>query len=178
MLSSNLHTILFQFLNSPSSSSLQLSKQLHTPEPPDKMQFSTAIITALLALTVTAAPQAGAIPNAGEIAALVPDFGVQPSQGNDGAGNCVTPVAPAKIPCTCPPARDQYLAQLTAAVQAGNTFGLPAPFPTGTDNASQIARFQTMLSVMQNINGAKGRGCPAISTTFKQSLDALTGAPA
>ena len=141
------------------------------------MQFSTAVITAILALTVSAAPQAPAqgIPNAGAIAALVPDFGVTPGQGNDGTGNCVTPIAPAKIECDCPPARDQYLSQLTAAVQAGNTFGLPAPFPTGQDNQSQIVRLQTMLAVMQNVKGSKGVGCPAISTTFKQTLDGLTG---
>jgi hypothetical protein len=142
------------------------------------MQFTTVIITAILALSVTAAPQAGAIPDANQIAALVPEFGVKTGDGDDGTGNCITPFAAAKIPCTCPPPRAQYLAQLTAAVQAGNTFGLPAPFPTGTDNASQIARFQTMLAVLQNINGAKGRGCPAISTIFKQSLDEVTGAGA
>ena len=144
------------------------------------MQITTAFVTAILALTVTAAPQAPApaIPDASTIASLVPDFGVQPGQGNDGQGNCVTPVAPNKIPCTCPPPRAQYLSQLTAAVQAGNTFGLPAPFPTGQDKASQTSRLQTMLSVMQNINGAKGVGCPAVSTTFKQTLDALQrGAP-
>ncbi|ERF70388.1 hypothetical protein EPUS_05207 [Endocarpon pusillum Z07020] len=142
------------------------------------MQFTAAIITAILAITVTALPQApgqGA-PDAAAIAALVPDFGVQAGQGDDGAGNCVTPVAPAKIPCTCPPPRGDYLSQLTAAVQAGNTFGLPAPFPTGSDTASQTTRLQTMLSVMQNFNGAKGKGCPAISTTFKQTLDGLSRA--
>jgi hypothetical protein len=141
------------------------------------MQFTTAVITAFLALTVSAAPQAPAaeIPDASTIASLVPDFGVTPGQGADGTGNCVTPVAPAKIACDCPPPRDQYLAQLTAAVQAGNTFGLPAPFPTGQDTQSQIVRLQTMLSVMQNSKGSKGAGCPAISTTFKQTLDGLTG---
>lgn len=115
-------------------------------------------------------------PNAGAIAALVPDFGVIPGQSPDGTGNCVTPVAPAKIACDCPPPRDEYLSQLTAAVQAGNTFGSPADFPTGSDTQSQIIRFQTMLAVMQSVKGAKGAGCPAISTTFKKSLDALTGA--
>lgn len=142
------------------------------------MRFTTTVITAILALTVTALPQAPAqeVPDASAIAALVPDFGVQAGQGDDGAGNCVTPVAPAKIPCTCPPPRDQYLSQLTTAVQTGKTFDLPAPFPTGSDKQSQIVRLQTMLSVMQNVNGAKGKGCPAISTTFKKTLDGLTGA--
>jgi hypothetical protein len=165
------------------------------------MQFTTVFLTAIVALTVTAAPQRGGqgapntnaqgapnaegapnaggqgVPNAGAIAALVPEFGVTPGQSPDGKGNCVTPVAPAKIACDCPPPRDEYLSQLTAAVQAGNTFGSPADFPTGSDTQSQIIRFQTMLAVMQSVKGAKGKGCPAISTTFKKSLDALTGAP-
>ncbi len=142
------------------------------------MRFTTTVITAILALTVTALPQAPAqeAPDAAAIPALVPDFGVQAGQGDDGAGNCVTPVAPAKIPCFCPPARGEYLSQLTEAVQAGTSFGEKTPFPTGSDTESQIIRLKTMLTVMQSINGTKGVGCPAVSTTYKQTLDRLEGA--
>jgi hypothetical protein len=159
------------------------------------MQFTTVFVTAILALTIAAAPQASgqaspvaaapqtsgqasgqAAPGAATIASLVPDFGVQPGQGNDGSGNCVTPLSPNPIRCDCPPPRDQYLSQLTAAVQAGNTFGKPAPFPTGADKQSEIQRLETMLSVLQNVRGALGSGCPAISCTYKQKLDSLTGA--
>ena len=136
------------------------------------MQFTTVLLSALLGLTVNAAPQ-GAVPDAATIASLTPDFGVTAGQQPNGAGDCVTPVAAAKINCNCPPPRDQYLAKLTADVQSGNSFGLPTPFPTGSDTESQKVRFQTMLTVLQNINGAKGNGCPAISTTYKQKMDAL-----
>lgn len=140
------------------------------------MQFTTVFLSALLALTVNAAPQgaANSVPDAATIASLTPDFGVIPGQQPDGTGNCVTPIAAPKISCNCPPPRDQYLARLTADVQNGASFGLPVPFPTGSDTESQKVRFQTMLTVLQNINGAKGKGCPAISTTYKQKLDALS----
>lgn len=140
------------------------------------MHFTTVILTTLLALSVTALPQApnaSGRPDARTIASLTPEFEVQPGQQPDGTGNCVTPVAPAKINCNCPPARDRYLSALTFAVQNGSTFGLPAPFPTGSDTQSQRVRFQTMLAVMQNIDGQVGKGCPAISTTYKKKLDAL-----
>jgi hypothetical protein len=113
------------------------------------------------------------------ISALVPEFGVVAGQ-NPSADkkDCTTTVAPAKIPCDCPPPREKYIDQLVAAVQAGNTFGLPAQFPTGNDKQSQIVRFQTMLAVLQSVRGEKGKGCPAISTTYKKDLDKLTGAAA
>jgi hypothetical protein len=154
------------------------STQKKSHQKSNAMQFTTVLVTAILALTVAAAPQASgqAAPDAATIASLVPDFGVQPGQGNNGTGDCVTPLSPKPIQCDCPPPRDQYLSQLTAAVQAGNTFGLPAPFPTGADKQSEIPRLETMLSVLQNVKGAKGSGCPAISTVFKQKLDSLTGA--
>lgn len=147
------------------------------------MQFHSTLIPALLlALTTTlvsAAPQAAPPPplnppSPATIASLVPEFGVAPGQNPDGTGRCTTPIAPALIPCDCPPNRDAYLSQLFTAVKEGDTFGLNADFPTGTDTQSQIIRFQTMLAVLQSFRGSKGSGCPAISTTFKQSLDALS----
>lgn len=138
------------------------------------MQFITAFITAFLALTVIAAPQAPASPpDAATINALVPAYGVTAGQSPDGTGNCVTPIAPKPIPCSCPADRGAYLGKLDFAVKNGSTLGLPAPFPTGPDKASEKIRLQTMLSVMQNFNGSVGVGCPAISTTFKKNLDAL-----
>lgn len=139
------------------------------------MQLITIFLSALLALTVNAAPQgaAGSTPDAATIVSLTPDFEVTAGQQPDGRGDCVTPLSPNKINCNCPPPRDRYLARLIAEVQQGNSFGLPTPFPTGSDTESQIVRFQTMLTVLQNINGEKGKGCPAISSTYKKKLDVL-----
>lgn len=182
LLFNNLSNDPFLFLKSYSFS--LLSRLLSSTVPSVRsrsltMQVTIALLTAVLALTVTAAPQAAtaAPPDAATIASLVPEFGVTAGQSPNGSGDCVTPIAKPLIKCDCPPPRDQYLAQVTAAVQAGNTFGLPAPFPTGNDKQSQIVRLQTLLSVMQNVKGAKGVGCPAIATTYKKTLDGLTGAP-
>ncbi len=142
------------------------------------MRFTTTVITAILALTVTALPQAPApaqnVPDAAAIAALVPDFGVKPGVKtglvNPGIDDCFTPVKPVPIPCACPPPMDKYLPQLVAAVQAGKTFGKPAPFPTGSDLDSKNARLGTMNAVLQSINGTLGTGCPAISNTWQQTV--------
>jgi hypothetical protein len=146
------------------------------------MQFTSILITAILALTVTAAPQLSERQTQIDLATvdkLVPAFGnTKGTFKGPGPNDCASPFAPptVAIPCDCPPDRPVFIQALTTAAQSGKTFDLPAPFPTGQDKPSQIARLQTMLSVMQNIRGAKGNGCPAVATSFKKTLDGLTGA--
>jgi len=116
------------------------------------------------------APAGGVDPN------LVPQFGVTAGQSPDGAGNCIG-INNIKIPCSCPPDRNSFIASLSANVAAGHDVhnpGVPAPFPTDNSTGSQIARIQTAISSLQNLFGS-GVGCPASSTTFSAQLKALTG---
>ncbi|KAJ7644462.1 hypothetical protein FB45DRAFT_975944 [Roridomyces roridus] len=119
-------------------------------------------------------------------ASLVPDFGVTPGVKDPaGSASCVG-INGKLIPCTCPPSRDTFIASLSANVANGHDvnnpavsralphrrFPIAAPFPTDSSIASQITRMQTLLSSLQNLNGA-GVGCPAVSTTFSSQLAAL-----
>ncbi|KAJ7904801.1 hypothetical protein B0H13DRAFT_2663388 [Mycena leptocephala] len=116
------------------------------------------------------APAGGVDPN------LVPQFGVSPGVNPTGTGDC-DGINGIKIPCSCPPSRDSFIASLSANVAAGhdiNNPGVPAPFPTDNSAGSQIARLQTSISSLQNLFGP-GVGCPAASTTFSAQLKALTG---
>ena len=153
------------------------------------MHFLASLITVILAVNVhvNARPQGAsddpaaqdegaANVDAATVESLTPEYGVEAGVNDDGSGNCETPIAPAKIPCTCPPPRDEFLTALTEAVQSGETFGLPAPFPTDDDPDSEKTRLTTMLSVLQNIDGGVGQGCPAIATTYKQRIDEIDGA--
>jgi hypothetical protein len=122
-----------------------------------------------------APPPAPAAP-AGFRADLVPDFGVSPGQNPTGTGDC-DGINGIKIPCSCPPTRDSFVASVAANVAAGhdiNNPGVPAPFPTDDSNGAKIARLQTSISSLQNLFGP-GKGCPAASTTFSAQLKALTG---
>ncbi|KAJ7243648.1 hypothetical protein C8J57DRAFT_1452371 [Mycena rebaudengoi] len=113
---------------------------------------------------------------AGFRADLVPDFGVSPGQNPTGTGDC-DGINGIKIPCSCPPTRDSFVASVAANVAAGhdiNNPGVPAPFPTDDSNGAKIARLQTSISSLQNLFGP-GKGCPAASTTFSAQLKALTG---
>lgn len=120
-------------------------------------------------------PPAPAAP-AGFNAALVPDFGVSPGQNPTGTGDC-DGINGIKIPCSCPPDRNAFIASVAANVAAGhdiNNPGVPAPFPTDDSAGAKIARLQTSISSLQNLFGP-GKGCPAASTTFSAQLKALTG---
>ncbi|KAJ6556556.1 hypothetical protein DFH09DRAFT_1491093 [Mycena vulgaris] len=121
--------------------------------------------------TPTPAPTAGGVdPN------LVPQFGVSPGVNPTGSGNC-DGINGIKIPCSCPPNRDLFIASLSANVAAGHDINNPsvaAAFPTDNSKGAQIARLQTSISSLQNLFGP-GKGCPAASTTFSAQLKALTG---
>ncbi|KAF2441807.1 hypothetical protein P171DRAFT_523734 [Karstenula rhodostoma CBS 690.94] len=97
-------------------------------------------------------------------ASLVPEFGVQAGQSPDGTGNCLG-LNNVKIPCSCPPDRQDFIQKVQAAAAAGNSEGVPVEFPLNDSSASKKARIGTSIIVLQNLNG-RGVGCPAASTTF------------
>jgi len=112
--------------------------------------------------------------------ALVPAFqwvsGIDPT----GTGNCAGAVngtngLPIQIPCSCPPAFDEFLDSLNANVAAGEAVNNPTvklEFPEDDSNASAITRMQASLVTLQNLHGS-GVGCPAVSTTYNAQLAAL-----
>ncbi|KAJ7145033.1 hypothetical protein C8R46DRAFT_1011617 [Mycena filopes] len=142
------------------------------------MKFTSTLISAVLAVSVSALPvqRRGVDPN------LVPQFGVTAGTNPTGTGDC-DGINGVKIPCTCPPSRDSFIASLSADVAAGhnvNNPGVPSPFPTDGSTASQITRIQTSITALQNLFGP-GVGCPAAATTFLAQIKALqdgTAAPA
>lgn len=129
-------------------------------------------------------PAGGVDPN------LVPQFGLQAGLNPTGTGDCDGIKNAAgqvvKIPCSCPPDRDSFIAvsissslprvavlklvlqSLSANVAAGhavNNTGVVVSFPTDNSKASKLARVQAAIVTLQNLKGP-GVGCPAASTTF------------
>lgn len=123
----------------------------------------------------------------------MPEFGLAAGINPTGTGDCDGIAGangqPIKIPCSCPPDRNQFIAvrlspflilessrlilfsvlqDLSANVAAGhavNNSGVTVAFPTDASKASQAVRIQAALVTLQNLNG-QGVGCPASSTTF------------
>ncbi|KAJ7505751.1 hypothetical protein B0H11DRAFT_1975996 [Mycena galericulata] len=132
-----------------------------------------ALLSAVFLVSVSAVP----VPSqkrAGVDPSLVPEFGIVAGTNPTGTGDC-DGVNGVKIPCSCPPDRDAFIASLSANVAAGhdvNNTGVAAPFPTDSSSASQIVRLQTSVTTLQNLHGA-GVGCPASSTTFLSQIAAL-----
>ncbi|KAJ7823005.1 hypothetical protein B0H13DRAFT_2126008 [Mycena leptocephala] len=116
------------------------------------MKFtSTFVSVVLVAVSVSAFP----VQKRGVDPALVPQFGVNPGVNPTGTGDC-DGINGIKIPCSCPPSRDDFIASLSANVAAGhdvNNPGIAAPFPTDNSIASQITRVQTSISSLQNLHG-------------------------
>lgn len=109
---------------------------------------------------------------------LVPQFGVEPNQNPTGTGDC-DGINGIKIPCACPPDRNDFINSLNANVDAGqvvNNPGTAVSFPTDDSKASQLARMQTAIVTLQNLNGP-GVGCPAASTTFVAQQQAIQNGP-
>ncbi|PPQ74267.1 hypothetical protein CVT24_001190 [Panaeolus cyanescens] len=104
---------------------------------------------------------------------LVPDLGHQAGVNPTGTGDCDGAVNgpdgnPIKIPCSCPPDRDAFIQAVSANVAAGhavNNPGISVSFPTGDSKEDQLARIQTSLVTLQNLQGP-GVGCPAAATTL------------
>jgi hypothetical protein len=129
------------------------------------------------------APQGGDVP-----ANLIPDFGFSSGRNPTGTGDCDGAVIggngqPIKIPCACPPDRGDFIRKLNDNVRAGhatNNPGIAVSFPLGTSKGEQLARMQTALVTLQNLNGP-GKGCPAASTTFlaqQKAIQDFNAAPA
>ncbi|KAF7331908.1 hypothetical protein MKEN_00071100 [Mycena kentingensis (nom. inval.)] len=136
------------------------------------MILSTALFCVTFFVSIVAVPVRRAVnPN------LVVRFGIEPNTNPTGTGDC-DGVKGIKIPCSCPPAFDEYVAALSQNVDAGHDVynpGVPAPFPTDTSLSSQITRLQTQLSTLQNLHGP-GVGCPAAATTWSFQLADLIAA--
>jgi hypothetical protein len=119
------------------------------------------------------APVGGVDPN------LVPQFGLQAGLNPTGTGDCDGIKNAAgqvvKIPCSCPPDRNSFIASLSANVAAGhavNNPGVAVSFPTDNSKASKLVRIQAALVTLQNLRGP-GVGCPAASTTFVAQQQAI-----
>jgi len=116
----------------------------------------------------------------------IPEFGHAAGLNPTGTGDCDGVANPAgvvvKVPCSCPPDRDQFIQQLNANVAAGHAVNNPSisvSFPTDDSQASQLARIHTATVTLQNLRGP-GQGCPSASTTFDQQardVQAGTSAP-
>ncbi|ETW82137.1 hypothetical protein HETIRDRAFT_445021 [Heterobasidion irregulare TC 32-1] len=114
------------------------------------------------------------------IAELAPPLGFISGVNPTGTGDCDGAVddangQPIKIPCSCPPDQNDYIANLTANVRAGHAVHNPSvalSFPTDNSTASQLARLNAAAVTLQNLNGP-GVGCPIVSTTFSAQQKAI-----
>jgi len=139
------------------------------------MKFSTyALSAAAVLVSVTSRPVKRDVdPN------LVPQFGVQAGVNPDGTGNCDgidgANGKPILIPCSCPPDRNTFIADLNTNVNLGHVSTNPSvavTFPTDDSTQSQLARIEAAIVTLQNLNGP-GVGCPASSTTFVAQQQAI-----
>jgi len=132
------------------------------------MKFTTALFaTAALVVSVSSIPVRRDVDST-----LIPEFGLAAGLNPDGTGNCDgvdgPNGSPILIPCSCPPARADFITDLNANVNAGHAVNNPSiavSFPSDNSQASQLARIDAALVTLQNLNGP-GVGCPASSTTF------------
>jgi hypothetical protein len=113
------------------------------------------------------------------IAQLAPQLGSVANNNPNRFGDCDGPRQPdgkiPKVPCACPPNREEFVNQLFANVQAGHAIRNPTvklSFPTGNSKADQHARITAATITLQNLNGP-GQGCPNVSTTLKAQSDAI-----
>ncbi|OBZ71453.1 hypothetical protein A0H81_08519 [Grifola frondosa] len=110
---------------------------------------------------------------------LVPQFGVQAGVNPDGTGNCDGVNGPngqpILIPCSCPPDRNTFIADLNGNLAAGHVVNNPSvgiSFPTDNSQASQLARLEAATVTLQNLHGP-GVGCPQAATTFGAQVQAI-----
>jgi len=110
---------------------------------------------------------------AAQINALAPKLGFTAGKNPTGTGNCDGAInggdgKPIQVPCGCPPDQATFNQHLLADVTAGHAVNNPTvkvSFPLDNSVASQLARVDTALVTLQNLNGP-GKGCPAVSTTL------------
>ncbi|KAH9920969.1 uncharacterized protein B0H18DRAFT_580020 [Fomitopsis serialis] len=115
---------------------------------------------------------------------LVPDYGITANSNPTGTGyvslvltagcshssrssDC-DGVNGVKIPCFCPPDRDEFIGNLSANVAAGKVINNPTvalSFPLDNSTQSALTRLNACLVTLQNQRGT-GVGCPAAATTW------------
>ncbi|KAJ7761775.1 hypothetical protein B0H16DRAFT_1455974 [Mycena metata] len=139
------------------------------------MKFSAAFIcTALFALSASAAPAVSIetrdlAADVGNFFNFIGGYGVQAGVDNQG-GSCTTPVAAARIPCSCPPDQGSFISTATANSQvghviSGNGAGTAVSFAaTGNDASDFTQRMFLFRDTMQ------GMGCPIVSTNWARLL--------
>ncbi|KAF9040820.1 hypothetical protein BJ165DRAFT_1492422 [Panaeolus papilionaceus] len=143
-----------------------------------KFFTATAVFFGATVSLVSAAPIEHRFMKRAVDPSLVPQFGIEPGQNPTGTGDC-DGVNGIKIPCSCPPNRDDFINSLNANVDAGhavNNPSVPVSFPADDSKASQLTRMQAALVTLQNLNGP-GVGCPAASTTFLAQQQAIQNGP-
>jgi len=147
------------------------------------MRYSLALLPAVAALlvSVSGAPINQPVRRPRDVPAnLVPDLGFTSGVNPTGTGDCDGAVngsdgKPIKVPCSCPPSRDAFIAALNANVAAGHAVHNPTvavTFPTGTSVSDQEGRIEASIVTLQNLNGP-GQGCPVVSTTLGLQQQAL-----
>ncbi|KAH7104657.1 hypothetical protein BKA62DRAFT_472175 [Auriculariales sp. MPI-PUGE-AT-0066] len=123
------------------------------------------------------------IPSDDDIARLAPDLGGTAGVNPSGTGDCDGVVKnssgkPIKVPCSCPPSRDAFIAALQANVHAGKATKNPSvalTFPVGDSVEEKLARINAAAITVQNLDGA-GKGCPIAATTLGvQAQELRTG---
>jgi len=143
-----------------------------------KFFTATAVFFGATVSLVSAAPIEHRFMKRAVDPSLVPQFGIEPGQNPTGTGDC-DGVNGIKIPCSCPPNRDDFINSLNANVDAGHAVNNPSvtvSFPADDSKASQLTRMQAALVTLQNLNGP-GVGCPAASTTFLAQQQAIQNGP-
>jgi len=140
--------------------------------------FQSSLLTLSTIVLVSAAPYSP-IMRRDVDTALIPEFGHQAGINPTGTGDCdgITNASGAviKVPCSCPPPRQDFIKALNANVAANHAVNNPSvgvSFPTGNDKGSKLARMNAAIVTLQNLHGP-GKGCPAASTTFSAQLKAI-----
>ncbi|KAJ7186616.1 hypothetical protein C8R46DRAFT_1024650 [Mycena filopes] len=138
------------------------------------MKFTLISAALLGALSASAAPAVSIATrdlgtDVGLFFGFIGGYGVQAGVDNQG-GACSTPVAAARIPCSCPPDQGAFISTATANAQAGhvisgNGAGTPVSFAETGDNANDFTqRMFLFRDTMQ------GMGCPIIATNWAKLL--------
>ncbi|KAH9925716.1 hypothetical protein B0H21DRAFT_142301 [Amylocystis lapponica] len=144
------------------------------------MKFTALLFSAALLTPALSRPLKGRSIRLRDVdPSLIPEFGVQPGVNPDGTGNCDgvngANGQPIKIPCACPPDRNQFIADLNANLAAGhvvNNTAVGISFPLDGSTASQLARIEAATVTLQNLEGP-GKGCPQAATTFGKQAAAI-----
>ncbi|KAI0265539.1 hypothetical protein BC834DRAFT_924199 [Gloeopeniophorella convolvens] len=150
------------------------------PAPPSTPAPAPAPAPPPAAPAAPAPSAASGTPTPAQITALAPQLGFSAGKNPTGTGDCDGAVngangQPIKVPCACPPPQDVFNQHLVGDVLAGQAVNNPSvkvSYPLDNSVQSQLARVNTALVSLQNLNGS-GKGCPAVSTTLSQQQAAL-----